>query len=218
MRSAASLDRLVRERHLLKHPFYTAWSCGELPLETLQDYTQQYYRFEANFPRYVAGTYARIEDPSLRRPLLENLIDEEGRDRTHPQLWLDFARGIHAESNPARLRPERRATRALCHTYERLTLRGTAAEGLGALYAYESQFPEVAREKSRGLRAHYGITSKSAHEFFRIHSFADVEHAAAERAVLRRVLQRSPAALDDATRGVRSALTSWWRFLDQFQN
>lgn len=216
MRPTAPIDRLIRERHLLTHPFYTAWSRGELSLPTLREYGQQYYRFESDFPRFVAATYAHLTDPAARRQLLENLVDEEGRDPTHPTLWTDFVRGIGGPARPARFSPPTPATRALCATYEQLTLHGSAAQGLGALYAYEAQFPAVAAEKSRGLRAHYGITDPKTHEFFRVHSVADVEHSAAERRVLGRAIRASPAAQLQALRASRASLGAWWSFLDQF--
>jgi len=213
MTTIRDLDQLVRKRHLLQHPFYTAWSRGELPIQTLRSYAGEYYHFEVNFPRYVAGAYSRIPSPADRRVLLENLIDEEGRTPTHPELWLDFARAIGARAPP--LRPAG-PTRRLLNAYERHSLSGSAAGALGALYAYESQFPEVAAEKSRGLRVHYGIRSKPAHEFFRVHTFADVEHSAAERRLLRKLLRESPAAARDAEQGLQDSLNAWWGFLDGF--
>lgn len=213
MTTIRDLDRLVRERHLLRHPFYTAWSNGELPIETLREYAGQYYHFEVNFPRFVAGAYSRITNPLRRRVLLENLVDEEGRSPTHPELWLDFARAIGAGRPPAR---PSRPTRRLLEAYERHALAGSAPAALGALYAYETQFPEVAAEKSRGLRAHYGVRSRAAHEFFRVHTFADVEHSAAERGLLREYLAGGPKAGRDAERGLRDSLDAWWGFLDGF--
>jgi pyrroloquinoline-quinone synthase len=94
MTTVANLDHLIRERHLLKHPFYLAWTKGEVAESTLRNYAGQYYQFESNFPRYVAATYSRLEDPASRRVLLENLIDEEGRSPPHPELWVDFGRGL----------------------------------------------------------------------------------------------------------------------------
>jgi pyrroloquinoline-quinone synthase len=214
--TVARLDRMIRSRHLLKHPFYTAWSKGEVPLPTLREYAEQYYQFESNFPRYVAATYARLPQPHLRRALLENLVDEEGRSPTHPELWLDFAAAIgHSRGAVVRARPSAR-TRQLLRTYERATLAGSAARGLGALYAYESIFPEVAAEKSRGLREEYGIVDPAAHEFFRVHTVADVEHSRAERAVMRSVLRNDPAAGPQMERDCRRSIDAWWGFLDAF--
>ena len=213
MTTIRELDRMVKRRHLLQHPFYTAWSKGELPMETLREYAGQYYHFEVNFPRYVAGAYSWITDPKDRRVLLENLVDEEGRSPTHPELWLRFARAIGAGAPPRR---PSGPTRRLLAAYERHTLGGSAPAALGALYAYESQFPEVAAEKSRGLRAHYGLRAPAAHEFFRVHTFADVEHSAAERRLLRNYLATGPRAGRAAEQGLRASLDAWWAFLDGF--
>lgn len=213
MTAIGELDRLVRRRHLLKHPFYTAWSNGTLPLTTLREYAAQYYHFEVNFPRYVAGAYARIERPEDRRLLLENLVDEEGRSPTHPELWADFARAIGVRALNGSARP---ATRRLLNVYEDRAICGTAPSALGALYAYESQFPQVAAEKSRGLRENYGIRSKAAHEFFRVHTFADVEHSGAERRLLSRYVRGNPGASAEALGSARDALDGWWAFLDSF--
>jgi pyrroloquinoline-quinone synthase len=211
----APIDGLLRERHLLKHPFYVAWSKGELSLGTLQRYAGQYYHFESNFPRYVAAAYAHLTDARERRVLLENLVDEEGRDPTHPELWLDFATGIglsRAAASSARPVP---ATRALLREYERRTADGPAS-ALAALYAYESIFPEIAAEKSRGLREFYGLADPAAHEFFRVHTGADVEHSAAERRILRAHLERHPGSRPTAVRSARGAIDAWWSFLDAF--
>ncbi len=216
MRPTAVIDRLLKERDLLTHPFYTAWSRGEVPMDTLRGYAQQYYHFEANFPRYVAGTYARLESPGTRRLLLENLVDEEGRPPTHPELWADFARALGAPARPTRFAAPSLLTRRLLSTDERFTIRGTAPGGLGALYAYEAQFPRVAAEKSRGLREHYGLTAPAAHEFFRVHTLADVAHSAAERKALRATADASPSAGRAAVEGARASLAAWWGFLDQF--
>ncbi len=213
--TVGAIDSLLRERHLLKHPFYVAWSSGELPLATLRDYAGQYYRFESAFPRFVAAAYSRLERAEDRRVLLENLIDEEGRPPTHPQLWLDFANGLGLSRRAAATAPPHGATRELLACYERLT-RKTPAEAVSALYAYESIFPEIAAEKSRGLRAHYGITAPAAHEFFRVHTGADVEHSRAERRVLSGLLAHSPAARLSALRASRASIGAWWSFLDGF--
>jgi pyrroloquinoline-quinone synthase len=214
-RPLAEIDALLATRHLLKHPFYTAWSRGELPLGTLRSYAGQYYQFESNFPRYVAATYARLERSEDRRTLLDNLVDEEGRRPTHPELWLDFAEGIGLSRRAARRAPTFPSTRRLLGTYSQLTER-SPAEALASLYAYESIFPEIAAEKSRGLREHYGLHDPKAHEFFRVHTGADVEHSGAERKILRRELDLSPAARASGLLAARRSIDAWWGFLDGF--
>ncbi|MGA9839170.1 MAG: CADD family putative folate metabolism protein [Thermoplasmata archaeon] len=211
----APIDQLLRERHLLKHPFYVAWSRGELPLDTLRSYARQYYQFESNFPRYVAAAYAHLREPAERRVLLDNLVDEEGRDPTHPELWLDFAEGLGVSRRAVRRTAATGPTRGLLSAYERLTAAGPAS-ALAALYSYESIFPEIAAEKSRGIRAMYGIRDPAAHEFFRVHTGADVEHSRAERKILESELRRSPRSAPIAVRSATDAIGAWWTFLDGF--
>lgn len=209
------IDAMLRERHLLKHPFYTAWSAGELPLETLRSYAGQYFQFESNFPRFVGATYAQLDRPEDRRVLLENLVDEEGRSPTHPQLWLDFAEGIGLSRRSVERAHPFGPTERLLSCYARET-RASPERGLAALYAYESIFPEIAAEKSRGLRAHYGVRAKESHEFFRVHTSADVEHSRAEAGLLEARMRHSPAARKQALLASRRAIGAWWSFLDAF--
>ncbi len=212
------IESILRERHLLKHPFYVAWSRGEVERSTLRQYAGQYYQFERNFPRYVAGAYARLRDPEARRTLLENLEDEEGRDPTHPELWLRFAEAIGVPRSRVRSARRLPATERLLANYESLTLDASAPEALGALYAYESIFPEVATEKARGLRTHYGVRDPRGLEFFRVHARADVAHSAAERKILRTEIARSSTARRAAIRATRRTVDAWWGFLDAFDH
>ncbi|MCI4368900.1 MAG: CADD family putative folate metabolism protein [Solirubrobacterales bacterium] len=216
MTTVRDLDRTIQSRHLLKHPFYQAWAQGRVSLPTLRSYAGQYYQFESNFPRFVAAAYARLPSPSDRQSLLENLVDEEGRQPTHPQLWLDFASSLGMKERQVRAAAPSLYTQRLLKTYERWAVRGTAASALGSLYAYESIFPEIASEKSRGLSEHYGIRSKAAHEFFRVHTTADVAHSAAERTLLSKAMAASPKAAEDARKAVDETSQAWWRFLDGF--
>jgi len=213
--TVATIDRLLTERHLLKHPFYVAWSNGDLPIETLRSYAGQYYHFESNFPRFVAAAYSHVMSPGARRPLLENLVDEEGRSPTHPELWLDFAEGIGVSRRAAQHAVPLGATKALLDCYEHQAKLG-AGPALASLYAYESIFPEVAAEKSRGLRANYGIRDRATHEFFRVHTGADVEHSRAERRLLGSEMRRSPAVARASLASARETIHAWWSFLDAF--
>ena len=71
------LDAMIDERHLLKHPFYTRWAEGTLPLEALQEYTRQYYAFESAMPRFLSALHTRTADKAVRQEILDNLWDEE---------------------------------------------------------------------------------------------------------------------------------------------
>ena len=41
---SSQIDSKVAERAMLNHPFYQAWTEGRLPLDTLRDYSRQYFQ------------------------------------------------------------------------------------------------------------------------------------------------------------------------------
>src|ERR1700719_347786 len=90
----ATLDSMIAERSLLKHPFYQAWTAGTLSIERLQNYAVQYYPHVAAFSRYLSAIRSRCADIATRQELLENLVDEERGAENHPELWLRFAEAI----------------------------------------------------------------------------------------------------------------------------
>ena len=163
-------------KHLLKHPFYQAWVKGELPLESLGTYARQYFQHVKQFPRYVSATHSNCEYIGPRQLLLENLVDEERGDRNHPELWLRFAEGIGESREAVINEVPNEATQDLINTFFALS-RSSYEEGLGALFAYENQIPEVAASKIEGLIKHYNITDERTLDFFKVHLEADKWHA-----------------------------------------
>jgi len=173
------IKAVLDEKSMLKHPFYTEWTTGELPMAKLQEYARQYYHFEAAFPRYLSSIHSRTESPEIRQLLLDNLWDEEHGDRNHPVLWLEFAAALGvtaAEVKGAKLRPE---TEALVKHFNHTSREAPLAEALGTLFAYEGQVPTIAWQKIKGLTEHYSFEPKQF-EFFSVHLVADIAHAGAE--------------------------------------
>ena len=207
------LDAAVARRNLLDHPFYRAWTAGELPRARLQHYAVQYYPHVAAFPRYLSAMHARTEDLATRQVLLDNLIDEERGEHNHPELWLRFAEGLGVpRADVLEAEPEP-AARALVATFDELARTRPLAAGLAALYVYESQTPSVAAAKLDGLERFYGIEDERAQAFFRVHLQADVDHAAAVGRLIERHCA-TPAAADDALGAADAALGARWSLLD----
>ena len=50
MKFCLTLNTLLEELHLLKHPFYQSWNEGTLTLDTLKIYAKEYYHHVAAFP------------------------------------------------------------------------------------------------------------------------------------------------------------------------
>src|SRR5438552_18872526 len=48
------LQARIAKYDLLSHPFYKAWSAGELSRDDLREYACQYYHHVAAFPTYLA--------------------------------------------------------------------------------------------------------------------------------------------------------------------
>ncbi len=179
-----SIDQQIAAKHLLTHPFYLAWTRGELSKEALTDYAQQYYHHVAAFPTYLSAVHAICDDQPTRREILKNLVDEEAGQPNHPELWLQFAESLGLSHDEVRATAKQPETQALIETFRSVCSQPSTAEGLGALYAYESQIPAVSESKIDGLKKHYGFEDPKGYEYFSVHVEADREHAAAEREML----------------------------------
>lgn len=161
--------------HLLNHQFYNAWNAGQLSMDTLKVYAKEYYHHVAAFPRYVSGIHTQCDDLHTRQVLLGNLVEEEQGSENHPELWRQFGEGLGLSREEFNEKPHLKATNALVDGYFDY-VRSDFATGLGALYAYERQTPEVSVSKIEGLCNHYGITDKRTLKFFDVHAEADVWH------------------------------------------
>lgn len=208
----SELDQIVANRRLLDHPFYQAWTRGDLTLDELRDYAGQYYAFEAAFPRFISSIHARCEDATVRQALLTNLWDEEYGANNHLQLWLNFCEGLGLTADEVRATEVRPSTTALVETYASLCAEGSVAEGIAALYAYESQASEVARQKILGLKANYGVDDEKMISFFAAHVDADEAHSSAEAAALDRLVA-DDASWDKVRTATISARNALYDFL-----
>jgi pyrroloquinoline-quinone synthase len=212
VRVSTAIDSKVDARAMLKHPFYQAWTEGRLSLDDLRAYARQYFHHVEAFPRAVSAVHSACPDREGRRMLAENLAEEEGVEagkQDHATLWLMFASGLGEGEDDVRTQELNGETHALIDTFRRLSRQSYAA-GLGALYAYESQFPGVASAKIEGLIDRYGISDEATLRFFRIHEHADVEHSSVCRELLDRLEDDERAEAVAAGEELAQAL---WNFL-----
>ena len=170
-RTARRLDRATRDRRLLEHHFYRAWAAGELTLEDLGFYSTQYWRQVETFPAYLRALAERLPESSARTSVESNLSDEIDGD--HAGLWQAFAEGLGLSGSKlesADIEPE---TAACIEAFIEGTSGRSVPFGLGMIYGYESQTPEVATTKVEGLRSFYGIEGPAT-EYFVLHGELDV--------------------------------------------
>jgi len=120
-----------------------------------------------------------------------------------------FACGLGENEAAVRAQQLNPETIELIDTFRRLSRRSYAS-GLGALYAYESQFPGVASAKIDGLIERYGIADEATLRFFRVHESADVEHSR----VCRELLDHLPAEQrEEAVAAGEELAGALWNFL-----
>ena len=215
------LGERIHPYDLLCHPFYKAWSAGELTRDDLREYAEDYYPQVEAFPGYLAQLGIRLEEGELRHAVLANMTDEKGGEdsfgepeRSHSELWLDFVEGVGGRRIPKR-RPVG-AVRKLISWFHRISSEGTPEEALAAFYAYESQVPRLAQEKDRVLGELYGADEKTR-GYFTLHATADVYHAQVWRTQLEKRVKANPETAEKALAAAERAAQALWTVLDGFE-
>ena len=148
-----TLDSKIADYNLLNHPFYQAWSAGELPVEALRSYAREYGAFISMMPE----GWETLDDAEIA-----------AEETEHIDLWADFAAGLDTTVTEAQI-PQ---VKALMETADELFSEPTTA--LGALYAFEAQQPATAQSKLMGLKAFYQLP-KSVEPYFETHSHNEHE-------------------------------------------
>ena len=148
-----ALDSKIAAHNLLNHPFYQAWSTGELPLNALRSYAREYGAFISTVP----DGWEAVGDAETTAEEIE-----------HIDLWADFATGLDTAVSEAEI-PQ---VKALVETANELFSERVTA--LGALYAFEAQQPATAQSKLAGLKAFYQLP-KTVEPYFETHACNDYE-------------------------------------------
>ena len=148
-----SLDSKIADHNLLDHPFYQAWSAGELPLETLRSYAREYGAFISTIPQ----GWEAVDDAEIA-----------AEETEHIDLWADFATGLDTTVSEAQI-PQ---VKLLVETANELF--SEHATALGALYAFEVQQPATAASKLAGLKAFYQLPKK-VEPYFETHAHNEHE-------------------------------------------
>jgi pyrroloquinoline-quinone synthase len=211
------LDTRIAKYDLLCHPFYKAWSAGQLTREDLREYAQDYFHHVEAFPSYLAALGLRLEDGELRSAVLANMCDEKGVEGSansipHSDLWLDFAEGMGSSRNLEWHTPVPEIRQLIRH-FHRVASEGSVEEALAAFYAYESQVPRIAKEKESGLRGMYGADDKTC-GYFVLHTTADVYHSRVWRNQLEKRVASHPETADAALDAAENAARMLWKAVD----
>ena len=153
---------------------------------------------------------ARTEGP-LQGMIRENLQEEEDPVAPHPKLWRDFAAAVGVEEEDITCCPSLPGTQAVVQKFREICGDRTVAEAIAALYAYESQVPEIATTKIEGLKKFYGVIQPEGLAYFAVHEETDKLHRAAWRNWL---MEHADANEEEILATTNEALEALWGALD----
>jgi pyrroloquinoline-quinone synthase len=107
--------------------------------------------------------------------------------------------------------PSLPGTQAVVQKYREICGDRPVAEAVAALYAYESQVPEIATTKIDGLKKFYGVTRAEGLAYFEVHEEADKAHRAAWRGWLE---EHASGDEEEILKTTNEALDALWGALD----
>lgn len=203
------LRNTLKPYSILNHPFYQTWTQGKLTQEELQHYSQEYFPHVHAFPQYISSLHSICPSQTGRQMLLANLNEEEKGLENHPELWKRFSEALGVSRDSLSEKPCSQGSNELVAKFRQMS-REDYATGLGAIYAYEAQVPEVAEVKIEGLKKFYGITEARGLAFFEVHREADVHHRQEFEAEMNLLSEEEKErALEGAKKGAKAV----WDFL-----
>ena len=153
------------------------WSDGKLTVESLAGYSKEYFQLVKAVPSFMAPIIEKAPES-----VISELIDNQQEEADHVRPWIKFASelGISEEelTNYEGLEKTKKAVSELSE------LMDTYEGGSCAMYAFEKEIPKISQTKLDGMAKFYGMSSDDATEYFKLHTEADIRHAAAWRNIL----------------------------------
>ena len=171
------IDEMIEERSLLKHPFYQMWSDGKLTRESLAGYSKEYFQLVKTVPSFMTHIIEKSPDT-----VVSELIENQQEESDHIKPWITFAGKLGISEDEL---ISYSGTTKTCKAVSDLNeLMNTFDGGACAMYAFEKEIPKISQTKLDGLAEFYGITNNEATEYFKLHTEADIRHAASWRNIL----------------------------------
>ena len=177
MNITKKIDEMIEERSLLKHPFYQAWSDGKLTKESLAGYSKEYFQLVKEVPSFMAPIIQQAPES-----VVKELVENQQEESDHIKPWIAFAGELGISED------ELLSYSGLPKTRQAVSdlndLMDTFEGGACAMYAFEKEIPKISQTKLDGLAEFYGMTSDEATEYFKLHTEADIRHAASWKNIL----------------------------------
>ena len=171
------IDEMIEERSLLKHPFYQMWSDGKLTQESLAGYSKEYFQLVKAVPSFMTPIIEKSPGS-----VVSELVDNQQEESDHIKPWISFAGELGiSEEELTSYAGTAKTQKAVSDLNQ---LMDTFDGGACAMYAFEKEIPKISQTKLDGLAEFYGMTSNEATEYFKLHTEADIRHAASWRNIL----------------------------------
>jgi len=171
------IDEIIGERSLLKHPFYEMWSDGKLTQESLAGYSKEYFQLVKAVPEFMAPIIEKAPDS-----VIPDLRFNQQEESDHIKPWINFAGELGISENELISYPGTNKTNNAVSDLGELM--NTYDGGACAMYAFEKEIPKISQTKLDGLSEFYQMTNDNATEYFKLHTEADIRHAASWRNIL----------------------------------
>ncbi len=189
------IDEMIETRSLLKHPFYQMWSDGKLSQETLAGYSKEYFQLVKAVPSFMAPIIEKAPDS-----IVSELIANQQEESDHVKPWIYFAEELGVSEDE--LIPYTGLTKTRKAVSDLNELMNTYEGGACAMYAFEKEIPKISQTKLDGLAEFYGMTNDEATEYFKLHTEADIRHAASWRNILEKSSTDSNNLLEIAEKSI----------------
>lgn len=189
------IDEMIEERSLLKHPFYQMWSDGKLTKESLAGYSKEYFQLVKAVPSFMTPIIEKAPDS-----VVSELVENQQEESDHIKPWISFANqlGISEEELiPYSGLPK--TQKAVSNLNE---LMQTFEGGACAMYSFEKEIPKISQTKLDGLAEFYGMTNEESTEYFKLHTEADIRHAASWRNILEKSTTDSNNLIEIADKSI----------------
>ncbi|MHA7647905.1 TenA family transcriptional regulator [Nitrosopumilus sp. S4] len=171
------IDQMIEERSLLKHPFYQMWSDGKLTKESLAGYSKEYFQLVKAVPSFMTPIIEKASDNHV-----EELIENQKEESDHIKPWISFAGELGiSEEELVQYTGLSKTQQAVSDLNELMT---TFEGGACAMYAFEKEIPKISQTKLDGLAHFYGMSNDEATQYFKLHTEADIRHAASWQNIL----------------------------------
>lgn len=230
MNREAFTEALLGVMEAKEHWAWPYFTQGRVPRDLLHIHLEQEYAtYVRDFPVLVARAYVTCPIAEVRRDLIENVFEEEtgklGAGRPHPELFLEYPRGLGmdlARFENVALLPAARAYRSFL---DRCTLDDAwdVAAAVTTLFLEGTKFergelsPDAPRRpvpalSEHPLVKHYGLPLEAL-ALTRAHRSVEGGHrAAAWRSLLDHVTE--PARQEAVITAMREVLARWLSYRD----